>query len=183
MTEPEALVEVEGRKWLRRAAAAVPFDRAIVEVGVFQGSSLLELARGSAEGLGARVYGIDPWAMEGSYPGRPHMLSRYGPKNQRIAAAALKREGLQAELIRDFGGEVARGWDGPPVGLLFIDAIHRQKEVTEDFLAWKPRLAPGAVVAFDDYCERFSGVIRAVDKLFGKDRVHLAGSRLAWVIV
>jgi predicted O-methyltransferase YrrM len=62
-------------------------------------------------------------------------------------------------------GEVA------PVGVddvdfLFIDAAHDYASTVESFEAWKPRLSPGATVAFHDYDDpQWPGVTEAIRHL------------------
>lgn len=53
--------------------------------------------------------------------------------------------------IRAFSVDAAAKWDGPEIGLLFIDGSHTYEDVKADYQAWLPHLAPGAVVALDDY--------------------------------
>ena len=49
------------------------------------------------------------------------------------------------------------------VDLLFIDSTHEREPTLAEFRAWRPRLAPGAVVAFHDYGHPdFPGVDEAV---------------------
>jgi predicted O-methyltransferase YrrM len=54
----------------------------------------------------------------------------------------------------------------PPadVDFLFIDSSHARDEVVSEFRAWRPQLAPGAVVAFHDYSPVWPGVMQAVDE-------------------
>jgi predicted O-methyltransferase YrrM len=60
-------------------------------------------------------------------------------------------------------GEEARGED---VELLFVDSTHEREPTLAEFRAWRPRLAPGAVVAFHDYGHPdFPGVAEAVKAL------------------
>jgi predicted O-methyltransferase YrrM len=55
---------------------------------------------------------------------------------------------------------------GEGVELLFVDSTHEHESTLAEFRAWRPRLAPGAVVAFHDYGHAdFPGVARAVQEL------------------
>lgn len=183
--QPEALCELVAMKYLQTLAVKVPDGQAIVELGVYQGASLAYLARGAGENV--PVFGIDPWGMHGAYPNRPHMIKRYSDNGQKIAQRHLEAQKVahKVELIKGLSVPVGRKWSKThkiPVGLLFIDAVHREKEVLEDFYAWKPHLAEGAIVAFDDHDERFDGVRRAVKTLVdGRELVWktIKGSRLA----
>lgn len=174
----EVLTEQVACDWLERAALGIPRSLAIVEVGVYRGGSLKYLAAGALDGNEAPVFGIDPWGSPGAYPDRPHMLNRYVPEDAKIAAEAAPT----ATLIRGFSITEAERWSHGPIGLLYIDAVHRERDVLEDFLAWEPHLAPDAVVAFDDHDERFDGVRRAVARLVSEGRIApitLIGNRLA----
>jgi predicted O-methyltransferase YrrM len=63
------------------------------------------------------------------------------------------------------------GAEGPehaaaPVDLLFIDSTHTREDTIAEVRAWRPRMAPGAIVALHDYDNpAFPGVREAVDEL------------------
>lgn len=170
------LVEPVALDHLEELAQKVPADRCIVELGVYQGESLYRLGTGAASGSGCRVYGVDPWGLPGAYPDRPQMLTRYGHQNMFRAERKVAHLS-NVKLIRDFSTNVGVKWGGPPVGLLFIDAVHTEEAVLLDHAAWMRHLAEDAYVCFDDHCPRFPGVIRAVERLYG-DRFHVVGTRL-----
>jgi predicted O-methyltransferase YrrM len=68
------------------------------------------------------------------------------------------------ELVDSPGDQVPAA--GEPVELLYIDSSHDRESVIAEYRAWRPRLAPGAIVAFDDYThEGFPGVREAVAEL------------------
>lgn len=167
LTEPDGLAKL--------AELARQTSAAIVEIGVHQGGSLVELAK-----HGGQVYGIDPWGMTGAYQTRPRMRRVYHPGNMAVAKRVLDEAGVEAELIRGFSVEVAKTWT-EPVGLLYIDAVHTEAAVLADFRAWQPHLVPGAWVCFDDHNARYPGVLTAVTMLCKTDLdwIELAGTRLA----
>lgn len=150
-------------RYLKGLAKLVPADQCIVEVGVYTGRSLLYMAEGSLAGNGAKVFGIDPWNLP-----RRSKPKYSSSKTYDYAMNAFQMSDAANLIvpIRDYGTAVADRWDGPKVGLLYIDADHRYLPVLEDFYAWKEHLAEGAVVAFDDYdLATFPGVVQAVDEL------------------
>ena len=62
------------------------------------------------------------------------------------------------------------GEDGPGdvsgVDLLFIDSSHEREPTLAEVAAWRPALAPGALIAFDDYGPPdYPGVAEAVAEL------------------
>lgn len=178
----EILTQRAALVWLKQEAAHVPADQAIVELGVYRGGSLKALCDGAEEGNNAPVYGVDSWGSRpGIYRGRPHMLSRYVPTDMQAAA---EYTGGRAQLIHATTVEAARDYDGPTVGLLYIDAEHTQPSVLADFHAWRPHLASSAVVAFDDHepGKIGRGVMRAVSQLVTQAHLVapvLVGDRLA----
>lgn len=52
------------------------------------------------------------------------------------------------------------------VDLLFVDSSHEEEPTVQEVEAWRPRLAPGALVVFHDYANpAFPGVRSAIDRL------------------
>lgn len=165
---------------LRRLAAAVPSDLAIVELGVFKGRSVCWLGQGAAEGHGAHVWGVDPWDLPGERKtylehtrGLDHGEGFTNPATRNAAHEHVWQLGLndQVTLIRGFGATVGRDWTGGPVGLLYVDGDHRADGIRADFDAWAPHLTPGAAVAFDDHCSPFADVIAVVRELATTGRI------------
>lgn len=159
---------------LRSLAALVWKEHAIVEIGVYLGRSACFLGQGATEGCGAHVWAIDPWDLPGQrMTYEQHLAGHDGPSmftDPSVRASAeqhVREAGLEqcVTLVRGFAHDVAATWDGPPVGLMFIDGDHRYDAVRRDFSAWRPHLAEGALVIFDDYAPAFDGVTRAVDEL------------------
>jgi hypothetical protein len=139
-------------------------DQEIVELGVFQGRTALMLAWGARQGHGAHVTAIDAWDLPGN---------DYGPPFTDPGSHAWAKHNVMAlgyndriRLVRDFAVDAAAGWEGPPVGLLFVDDDHSYAGARNAIEGWAPHLAPGAVIAVDDYGhEDWPGVKEAVDAL------------------
>lgn len=170
--------------YLAGLASHVPADQAIVEIGTHHAANLCSMARAAKDGLGATCYGIDSYGSGDIYRGRPHMLHRYTSADHKIALDNIRAQHLvrRIKLIIATSTEAAATWDGPEIGLLVIDGEHREHAVLNDFHAWQPYLAPGAIVAFDDYEPRIgAGVIKAVDQLVEAGQLHageIIGTRL-----
>ncbi len=145
-------------------AAQVPADQEIVELGVFQGRSSLQLAWGARQGQGAHVTGIDPWALPGNVYDPPFTEDA----SRRWAMHWVNTLGYVKDitLVHGFSHDVAASYVGPPVGLLYVDGDHTREGARRDILAWAPHLAPGARIAVDDYGHPdWPGVGEAVDDL------------------
>jgi hypothetical protein len=53
--------------------------------------------------------------------------------------------------VRALSVDAAGTYDGPPVGLLFVDGWHSTDAVVADVESWRPHLAPDPIVVFDDH--------------------------------
>lgn len=162
-------------------AAQVPADQEIIELGVFQGRSALQLAWGASLGHGAHVTGIDPWDLPGNVYDPPFTES----SSRRWAFHHVKTLGFsrRISLVHGFSADVARTYSGPPVGLLYVDGDHTKEGARRDIEAWAPHLAPGATIAVDDYHHPdWPGVAEAVDELVAEgvlEPVQVFHDRLA----
>jgi predicted O-methyltransferase YrrM len=68
---------------------------------------------------------------------------------------------------------------GEGVELLFVDSTHEREPTVQEFRAWRPRLAPSAIVAFHDYDHpQFPGVREAVEELGLEGEVR--GGMFVW---
>src|SRR5690554_4257023 len=174
-------------------AAQVPPDRAIVELGTYQGRTALFMAWGARQGRGAHVYAIDPWDLPGKrgpYNQNPeggrgeHRKAFTDPGTYNWARYNVRANGYanRVTLIRDFSVKAAEKWSAGPVGLLFVDGDHNYDAVRADVRAWAAHLAPDAVIAFDDYAATHPEVIRAVDDMVNEgvlEPVEVYHDRLA----
>lgn len=163
-------------KILYELASAVPSDQAIVEIGVFKAKSACYLGAGAQAGNGAHVWAIDPWDLPGErYPyhwkaERPSRHEFTKTETRLLATANVERCGLvdQITLVQGFGAKVGETWDGPRVGLIYIDGDHRARAIRADWKAWSPHFADGAIVAFDDHVKTCPDVPKVVAELVAK---------------
>lgn len=151
-------------------AKQVPADQEIVELGVYQARTALIMAWGAAQGNGAHVTAVDAWDLPGNTYHPP--FTDAATRERAYANVQNLGYGERATLIRGFASEVGREWvenpkkGGASVGLLFVDDDHSADGVNAAFEAWRPHLADGAVIAFDDYGHPdWPGVAQAVDEL------------------
>lgn len=149
-------------------AKVVPPDQEIVEIGVFQGRTALIMAWGASQGNGAHVTAIDPWELTGNVYDPPFTLE--GTRKQAEYNVQSVGYSDRVRLVHGFSESAAGVWgvdDGEgPVGLLFVDGDHTKEGARRDIEAWAPHLAPGAIIAVDDYGHvDWPGVGEAVDEL------------------
>lgn len=173
LSQLETLSPVDSMHTLYQLAAAVPADEAIVELGTYKGASACWLAAGAQAGHGAHVWTIDPHDLPGyrTTTGRGKGgLDFTDPTIREKAQQQIAKCGLQdhVTMVRGFSVEEAKKWQGPKVGLLFIDGDHRQHAARKDFRSWQPHLSWDAVICFDDYAPSHPGVSAAVAGLVNR---------------
>jgi predicted O-methyltransferase YrrM len=162
-------------------ASQVPADQEIVELGVFQGRSALQLAWGASQGHGAHVTAVDAWDLEGNTYDAPFT----DPDSRVLAHTNIQSLGYadKIRLVQNFASDEAARYDGPPVGLLFVDDDHSYAGARRAVEDWAPHLAPGATIAVDDYGHPdWPGVAMAVDDLVNEgvlEPIEIHGERLA----
>lgn len=175
----EGLITPAVGRALHALAGRVPAGRAIVEVGSYRGMSTIYLASAAPDGV--PVYAVDPWELVdvAVWCGHCEQPTRAQFEAQLSAAGLLDRVTIRQGLSVD----VAAGYDGPPVGLLFVDGDHHYGAVWADLVSWQPQLAARSVVAIDDYAATSNpDVARAVDTWVaanGRTLTVEAGGRLA----
>ena len=148
----DGLISRDVGELLYSFAALVPADQAIVELGSYRGKSTCYLATGAAIDNGAPVYAVDAWSEEVS-AWRAAVLSALPSPAFEDFTAQLDKAGVNdgVHVIRSLTTLAAELYDGPPVGLLYIDGDHNRAAVLADFRAWRRHLAPDAVIIFDDF--------------------------------
>lgn len=161
----KGLVSPEVGERLAELAYDVSKVHAIVEIGSFCGKSTAYLAEGAHLGGGAHVWAIDPWDLPGNASGKHGFAEVNTWKTFRAQIHAMQLDEYVTPL-QDFSVRAAEKWEGPSVGLLFVDGSHTYTDVRADMEAWEKHLTAGATVVFDDYdTKKNPGVKEYVDEL------------------
>jgi predicted O-methyltransferase YrrM len=128
---------------LERLAAG---RRRVVEVGVYEGSSAVVLCR--VLGPEAELHLIDPFGhhADALRPG----WGATEAATKRVVARAARRSGPRVTWHVAFSADVARGWAGGPVDLVFVDGDHSEAGAAADWEGWAPHVGAGGVVVFHD---------------------------------
>lgn len=145
-TRTEGLTGFSGEQYIgamqRLAKLATDKDKVYLEIGVFQGLTLLSVAnhlKGHAD-----AFGIDNFAF-------------FDPKNENLNLVQSRREKLaldNAHLINldyeDALHSLEQQIQNRKVGLYFIDGPHDYRSQLVCLLFAKKHLAPGAIIVIDD---------------------------------
>jgi predicted O-methyltransferase YrrM len=148
----EGLIPDELGERLYEMAKDVHSENAIVEIGAYHGKSTAYLAAGATDGNKARVYSVDPWSEDESDWRRAVADKLPSPEFEKWDAQLRSvRLRSKVEAIQATSLEGSKQYEGSPIGLLYIDGNHSEHSAAVDLLVWAKHLAPGAVVAWDDY--------------------------------
>jgi hypothetical protein len=167
--------DAESRLLAELAAQA----RVAVEIGVYEGSSAVVLAR--ALPADADLHLIDP------FTAHPTLLPGWrgveGATRRAVSRVTRGRRGPRLHWHVELSADTAAGWS-QPVDLVFIDGDHSTEGCRLDWELWSPHVAPGGTVVFHDARagrgggEGLPGPTAVVDELFrgpaavGGWRVH-----------
>jgi predicted O-methyltransferase YrrM len=153
LADLDGLIPREVGEHLLKLASRVPSDQAIVELGSYRGKSTCYLATGARQGNGAHVYAVDAWSEEVS-AWRSKILDRlpsplYADFRAQISKAGFSDQHVTA--VKSLSTMAGDHYEGPPVGLLYIDGDHSKRAAIADLRAWRAHLTDDALVVFDDY--------------------------------
>jgi len=143
--------------------------KSVVEVGVFRGETCGYLLE-SIKGHDFMIYAVDPYREYGGY-------------------AALDYEDIKSEAqlrafvdprcthIEKFSVDAAEDFADRSVDMVFIDANHKYKWVTQDIATWWTKVRDGGVLSGHDYWSakggRNRGVRIAVNQFVSKNNLNL----------
>lgn len=150
------LPDAEGQHLYALACEAAKIGP-LLEIGSYCGRSTIWLAR-AARSAGTVVFAVDHHrGSEEHQPGEifhdPVLTDDEGcfdslPEFRRN----LAREGVEEAVIPIISdaGTLAQFWQGPPLGLVFIDGGHSLDAALGDYRDWATRVAPGGILAIHD---------------------------------
>jgi hypothetical protein len=170
---PRMLVLENAMSDVMTLVAAHPWIRRFVEVGSYEGGSILTL------GLRFLVRDIDFYAVE-SFTGDLDGTTYGGrlPSRKRFLDNLARFPGLRVRLVPGDSVHAAALFDDESVDCVFIDACHDTWAVLEDIDVWLPKLARPAIIGGDDY--DWDTVYEAVHRRFSQVNITQTGS-IWWV--
>lgn len=150
-------------------APSVPPHAPLVEVGVWEGDSVIRLAQIVRTcQMPNLIHAVDTFC---GGPGMTGAMDDYirlnGGTLLPLFKENLKRAGVEDIVVPLAmpSTEAARTFAPDTCGLVFIDAAHDYENVKADITAWLSRVRPGGILAGHDYSPDYPGVARAVDEL------------------
>jgi predicted O-methyltransferase YrrM len=142
---PRTMHSVQDARVLLEAARGA---KRVVEIGVYEGSSALELC--DALGPDAELHLVDPF---GAHPDA--LPSGWGATEwatRRVVERAVRRRGAAAPRVQwhvALSHDVAAGWKGE-ADVVFIDGDHSEAGCELDWFCWHQFVSPGGRLVFHD---------------------------------
>lgn len=147
----------------------------LVEVGVWQGRSLVHLCKCAEEsGKSLRVIGYDQFDPS-YYLGAPE---KGIDSDQWISA--VRRKVPAAQVVRSDSAQAAANHQDGTVFFVFLDAGHTEADLSADIAAWLPKIAPRGILAGHDLDHPKHPAVRAALEKSGLDWKPCGAS--SWVI-
>lgn len=148
--------------------SAFPAIRRYVEIGSYEGGSILALAFRFAN-RDVQFYSVESFTgnCDGTMDG--HRL----PSRAAYLANLARFPSLRVQYVPGDSSLAVNLFADRSIDMVFIDACHETDAVLRDIDSWVPKLAPGAIVAGDDY--GWPSVAQAVALRFADVRVTPSG--------
>jgi SAM-dependent methyltransferase len=131
-----------------------------------------------------RVIAIDPWIAMPKQGGKAGGETYEAWDFKAIEADFWNRVEPWADRLsfhRKTSLHAADSVDDESQGLVFIDAAHDYDSVLEDIAVWRPKVAPGGILAGHDFQHNFPSVMEAVADSFNLMVVQVAPDSVWWV--
>lgn len=123
------------------------------------------------------MYAVDPWEdQEGhaeDYVGWDwgNIYSAYRDRVEPFGERALE--------LHMYSDQASKLIKNGVLDFVFIDAQHDYLSVRYDIDLWQPKIRPGGLICGHDYCEKFPGVMLAVNDSF-PDKQIITGANDVW---
>lgn len=139
----------------RMIAKQLPTDSTFAEVGVWQGRSLAAMATFlRAEGKTAELIAVDTFrGTKGEEFAHAGTVKALGGSTRDAFLANMQRVGVPGSLkiIEGDSCDASEEVADHSLDAVFIDAAHDFQSVSEDLIAWTPKVKRGGIIAGHDY--------------------------------
>jgi SAM-dependent methyltransferase len=136
-------------------AKALPDDAQVVEIGSWQGQSIIHLCQRlqDIDKRGVVVHCVDTFLGEQNQPEHLAVVDSHGGSIRHVFEDNIKAAGV-ADMIQIHQGdsaESAADFADESLDFIHIDAAHDYDSVVKDLAAWYPKLKPGGIFSGHDY--------------------------------
>lgn len=174
---PGCCVEEQGKALFALAQQQANHGGVFVEIGSALGLSASWIGWGGRTGNeNIRLFCIDTFHGAPRGAGFTWAESVLDEFKDNIRYAGLERHVVP---VQSPSSDAVRNWDGQPVSLLYIDALHTYAACRNDHLAWTPYLRKGSIICFDDCIPAFPSIMRYQRELAEQGELELLGRSAA----
>lgn len=133
--------------------------KAICEIGVYGGKSLIPMAVACKEKGSGQCFGIDPWKSDASIEGWPEgdvNKDWWGKLDHNLIyklwRSGVERYGVQNQIIELIGKSdmFHRVFKENSLDILHLDGNHAEDVALADVKYWRAKVKPGGYFIFDD---------------------------------
>lgn len=161
-------------------------DGLIVEIGVFGGVSILNIAE-HCKTNNTKIIGIDPWELTIPNDDNGKKLSTYRFREENLIDARTNLEMIctklrydHISLIKDFSHRAVNSFSDLSIDLLYIDGEHTYNAVKMDLDLWYPKMKHKATIWGDDW--HIPGVRQAVNEFCDAQKLQYQVEANSFVI-
>lgn len=138
-----------------------------VEVGVEKGDHSLDIATNLRMDC---LFCVDPWVPFV----QEHALYWKGISENLYDETCMQLDYFpHVYILRMFSIEAAKLFVDHSLDFVYIDANHEFGSIKEDIVTWLPKIRKGGVLSGHDYCDKWPGVKRGVDRMIHKFGLEL----------
>ena len=164
--------------WLyEKAIMLTQVNPVVVELGSWHGRSAFSIANGLAIKDSPNLVCIDTWVLKEGKLIDPDAAK---VAFQKTVEEIKKLFAISVRTIDQDTWAAAEHFPDETVDMIFIDAGHDYNSVIEDLSRWVPKVKVGGLICGHDYVTGRGGVVKAVNKFFGKGGVHKVAGTSIW---
>lgn len=147
----------------------------IAEIGVWKSHTVQKIFKSEAGKIIKEYWGVD-WWLQPTDPIYGHYCTRTQESwdQLHLKACKLMYRFPQLRILRMSSLEAVKIFTRKYFDLVFIDADHFYEPLKQDIESWLPLVREGGMISGHDYrSKRFPGCTKAVDSIFGEDKIEL----------
>ena len=157
------------------------------EIGIFKGKMTFEMLKRLPSIT--MYYAIDPWLWYPDYKisvkteNQKRWNQKVMDRNYNFFMNEMKDKGFQKKIkvLKMKGENASKSIPDGSLDWIFIDGNHGYEYVKKDCMLYIPKIKKGGLMSGHDYGLSTGQVDRAVNDVFGKDKVNTGSNRTWWV--
>lgn len=152
-------------------------NKIICEVGCLLGELTLEFAK-----IAEEVHAIDSFESEYDVTDPFSFYDMDLVANEFYNNIEDSKYNEKIYVYEDYSSKVVNNFEGAFFDYVHIDANHQYDFVLEDIILWSPKIKPTGYIGGSKYDDKkYNGIFKAVNEVFGSDKVKLFSNN-NWIV-